>query len=78
MEHIEIVGEIWDVEIIARGKGIRELHRLNRVYGRGRWRKLKGRANIRLDTGQVRQAEVHWYECSGIGRKEMKKKRYLD
>jgi hypothetical protein len=74
----EIVGEIEDVETFATGRGIRELPRLNRIYGRGRWRKRKGKASIRLPDGTERVAELHWYEATGIGRKEFKIKRYLD
>ena len=74
----ELVSEITDVETIATGGGIRDLARLRRVYGRGRWRKLKGVARVRLDNSKIRLAEVHWYEAHGIGKKEMKRKRYLD
>jgi hypothetical protein len=74
----EIVGEIGEIETIAVGRGIRELGRLARRYGKGRWRKMKGRAMIRLRSGRVRLAELHWYEAHGIGRKELKRKRYLD
>lgn len=74
----EIVGEITDVETFATGSGIRELARLRRVYGRGRWRKRKGIATVRLPDGTERLAEVHWYEATGIGKKEFKIKRYLD
>ena len=74
----EIVGEIEDIETFASGRGIRELARLNRIYGRGRWRKRKGKATIRLTDGTERTAELHWYEATGIGRKEYKIKRYLD
>ena len=74
----EIVGEITVVETIAAGKGIRDLKRLRRSYGKGRWRKVKGIARIRLMTGRVRVAELHWYEAHGIGKKEIKRKRYLD
>ena len=76
--HFEIVGEISDVETIAVGNRIRELSRLRRSYGKARWRKLKGVALIRLRSGQLREAELHWYEAHGIGRKEVKRKRYLD
>ena len=38
----EIVGEITQIETIAVGSRIRELPRIRRLYGRGRWRKLKG------------------------------------
>jgi len=74
----EIIGEITETEVIAVSSNIRELARLRRQYGRGRWRKLKGIAYIRLSSGRVRLAELHWYEAHGIGRKEIKRKRYLD
>jgi hypothetical protein len=74
----EIVGEISQVQTIAAGRGIRNLQRLRRRYGRGRWRKLKGIALIRLGSGTIRKAELHWYEAHGIGRKEIKRKRYVD
>ena len=74
----EIVGEIEDIETFATGRGIRELARLNRVYGRGRWRKRKGKATVQLADGTERVAELHWYEATGVGRKEFKIKRYLD
>jgi hypothetical protein len=74
----EIVGEITVVETIATGKGIRDLRRLRRSYGKGRWRKMKGMARIRLMTGRMRLAELHCYEAHGIGKKEIKRKRYLD
>ena len=74
----EIIGEITEIEVIAISSSIRDLARLRRHYGRGRWRKLKGMAYIRLASGRVRLAELHWYEAHGIGRKEIKRKRYLD
>ena len=67
--HFEILGEIRDIETIATGQGIRERKRLRRAYGQGRWRKLKGVASVRLRSGEVRLAELHWYEASGIGKK---------
>ena len=74
----DLVGDITDIETIATGSGIRALSRLRRLYGKGRWRKMKGSARIRLRTGRIRIAEVHWYEAHGIGKKELKRKRYLD
>ena len=74
----EIVGEITQIETIAVGGSIGDLARLRRLYGRGRWRKLKGMALVRLRTGRTRRAELHWYEAHGIGRKEIKRKRYVD
>ena len=74
----EILGEISRVEIIATGSSIRDLERLRKRYGRGQWRKMKGTAMVRLASGRLRRAELHWYEAHGIGRKEIKRKRYLD
>ncbi len=74
----EVLGEITDSATIAVGKGIRDLPRLQRLYGKGRWRKMKGQAMIRLRSGRVRLAELHWYEAHGVGRREIKRKRYLD
>ncbi len=74
----EILGEIRDTQVIATGNSIRDLARLRRAYGQGRWRKMKGIATIRLRSGRIRTAELHWYEAHGIGRREMKRKRYLD
>jgi hypothetical protein len=74
----EIIGEITELEIIAVGSAIRDLARLRRQYGEGRWRKLKGMARVRLASGRIRLAELHWYEAHGIGKKEIKRKRYLD
>ena len=76
--YFEIVGRITDVETIAVGSAIRDIARLRERYGRGRWRKLKGIAMVRLASGDVREAEVHWYEAHGIGKKRMKIKRFLD
>jgi hypothetical protein len=73
----EILGEISDIETFAAGSGIREIARLRRIYGRGRWRKRKGIARIRFSDGSTHVAELHWYEASGIGRKEFKIKQLL-
>ena len=75
--HFEILGDISDVETFAIGSGIHEVARLQRVYGRGRWRKRKGIARVRLPDGSVHLAEIHWYEAAGIGRKEFKIKHLL-
>jgi hypothetical protein len=76
--HFEIIGEITNIETIAVGSSIRDIARLRKRYGTGRWRKLKGIAVIRLPNGRIRRAEIHWYEAHGIGKKECKRKRYLD
>ncbi len=76
--HFEVLGEITVLETIAVGRAIRDLPRLQRLYGRGRWRKMKGKAKVSLRSGRVRLAELHWYEAHGVGKREMKRKRYLD
>ena len=73
-----IVGSIKDVEVIATGTAIRERKRLWKAYGKGRWRKLKGIADIEFSDGTMCQAEIHWYEAHGIGAKEYKIKRIIE
>ena len=73
----ELLGGISDVEVIAVGSQIREIGRLRRVFGPGRWRKMKGFATVRIMDGSVHRAEIHWYEAHGIGRVEFKAKRLL-
>lgn len=68
----EIVSEIREIETIAAGGSIRVLHLLNKRYGKGRWRKKKGVADVKLETGDVRLAEIHWYEAHGIGKRDIK------
>ena len=75
--HFEILSAISQVETFAIGSGIREVARLQRLYGRGRWRKRKGIARVRLADGSIHLAEVHWYEAAGIGRREFKIKHLL-
>lgn len=76
--YFDIIGEIENVETIAVGKSIRDITRLRKQFGPGRWRKLKGIATVRLFDGRIKKAEVHWYEAHGIGKKKMKIKSYLD
>jgi hypothetical protein len=73
-----IVSAISSIENVAVSSQIRNLKRLRRLHGGRRWRKIKGSAYIELVNGEVRLAELHWYEAHGIGRKEMKVKRLLD
>ena len=77
MMYFEVVGDIAQVEVIAVGGRIREIMRLQRQFGPGRWRKLKGIAHVRVGE-RVRTAEVHWFEAHGVGRKKMKIKRFMD
>lgn len=74
----EIGDEIGEIEIMGSGVGVRERARLERQFGQGRWRKLKGTALVRLQNGRVARVELHWYEARGIGRRKMKIKRYLN
>ena len=70
----EVVSEVSDVETIATGTGVRDRVRLRKQYGRAKWRKVKGIAKVRLPSGRIRLAEIHWYEAHGIGKKEFKLK----
>ncbi len=74
----EILGHIDETEIIAVGGSIRDLAYLRKIYGPGRWRKLKGKAHIKLPNGAIRWVELHWYQAHGVGRKDIKIKRYLE
>ena len=74
----EVIGQITEVEVVARGPGVQTLSYLRRAYGRGRWRKLKGKATVRLPNGALRKVELHWYEAHGIGKRDLKIKFYLD
>jgi len=76
--NFEIISEITQIETMFVGGKIRDLARLKKMYGKGRWRKMKGIAHVRLRSGRIRLAELHWYEAHGIGRKEIKRKLYLD
>lgn len=76
--YFRIVGQIRDVEVIATGRGVRSSKRLDQLLGKARWRKMKGSATVELGDGTIREAELHWYEAHGIGRKFWKIKRYLD
>jgi hypothetical protein len=74
----ELLSQIVDVELIARGRSVRRRAVLQKQFGPGQWRKLKGVATVRLANGRIQRAEIHWYEAHGIGRVGMKVKRYLD
>ena len=76
--HFRILGEIGNVEVIARGEDIFDLARLARVYGEGQWIKCKGTANVELVNGIIVRADLHWYELHGVGRREFKIKRLLE
>jgi hypothetical protein len=75
--YFEILSEITHIEIIAKGRGIRDLVRVRKKYGPGNWRKLKGRATVRMEDGSIHYVEIHWYEAHGIGRRRFKIKQTL-
>ena len=75
--YLDIIGEIEEIETLAVGGRIRDIMRIRKQYGPGRWRKLKGVVKVRLQSGRICKAEIHWYEAHGIGRKKMKIKRIL-
>jgi hypothetical protein len=77
MSNFEIVSEITHIETIAAGTSVRDRAMLNKLFGKGRWRKMKGMAYIREPSGNISYAEIHWYEASGIGRKQFKVKRRI-
>ena len=74
----ELVGSIANVEVIAAGRGVKIRSYLNKAYGDARWRKMKGTATVRLPSGALRTVELHWYEAHGMGKRDVKIKRYLD
>jgi len=76
--YFEVIGQITEIETIARGLSVRERARLRKQFGGGRWRKLKGLPSVRLANGRIQTVELHWYEAHGIGKKKLKIKRYLD
>ncbi len=76
--HFEIIGEIEEIETMAIGGRIRDIMRIQKQFGRGRWRKLKGGAQVKLQSGHIRKAELHWYEAHGIGKRKMKIKKFLE
>ena len=76
--NFDIINKITEIETITKGTGIRELNRLRKFYGLGNWKKMKGIARIRLSSGKIRLTELHWYEAHGIGKKEIKRKKYLE
>ncbi|MFA6292783.1 MAG: hypothetical protein WC637_13430 [Victivallales bacterium] len=73
----KLLSPIENIETIASGHGIRNLNRLIKIYGHANWRKIKGTAMVQLDDGAIFEVEIHWYEGHGIGKKELKIKRYL-
>jgi hypothetical protein len=77
-EDFEIIGTVERIKIIAVGSGIREIARLRKAFGAGRWRKLKGIATVRFEDGTIQRVELHRYEAHGIGRRKLKIRRYLD
>ena len=73
----KLLSEIRNFETVASGRGVHIRRYLERVYGRGRWRKMKGFATVELEDGTIGEAEIHWFEAHGIGRKDFKIKRMM-
>jgi len=73
----KILGEIREIETIATGRGVYIRRYLERAYGKGRWRKMKGLATVEFADGTICEAEIHWFEAHGIGRKDSKIKRVI-
>ena len=78
MTGFKLRGPITNIEVIAVGRKVRLLGMLRRLYGPGRWRKLKGNGLVELSDGRLLKVELHWYEAHGIGRVDMKIKRLLE
>jgi len=76
--HFEVVSDVSEIQTIAAGPAVRIRALLRKRYGGRRWRKLKGIATVRLSDGTIREAEVHWFEAHGIGKKKMRIKQFLD
>lgn len=77
MLRFEVLSALTETETIASGRGIHILDRLTKIYGKGNWRKMKGIATVRLEDGTITEAELHWFEAHGIGKRRMKIKRLL-
>ena len=73
-----IIGPIRNIEYIAKGTSVKIRSYLRKSYGQGRWRKVKGTATVRMPNGEEHKVELHWYEAHGIGKRDIKIKRYLD
>lgn len=77
MMELTILSKVRDIETIATGRGVDIRRYLERTYGKGRWRKIKGRATVQLADGTICEAEIHWFEAHGVGRKDFKIKRVI-
>ena len=73
----KILGEIRNEEVIAKGSSVKIRKRLEKLYGRGNWKKMKGVAEVRLSDGSVKRAEINQFEAHGIGKKNIKVKYYM-
>lgn len=77
-ESFQIIGPVRRIETIASGEGIRDLVYLEERFGQGDWQKLKGLATVRIEDGTIHEAEIHWYEAHGVGKRWVKIKRFLE
>ncbi|AUB84312.1 hypothetical protein [Candidatus Thiodictyon syntrophicum] len=78
MTSFDILDTITAIETIAAGQGVYIRRYLERTYGKGRWRKMKGLANLRLSDGTTCYAEIHWFEAHGVGRRDFKIKKVIE
>ncbi|HEY0007747.1 MAG TPA: hypothetical protein VGB55_03400 [Tepidisphaeraceae bacterium] len=76
-DDFKIIPPVEKIETIAVRQNIRELENLRELFGKGRWRKLKGFATIEFPSGDRFEAELHWYEAHGIGKRKIKLKRLI-
>jgi hypothetical protein len=76
-DDFEILGPVRDIQAIATGRGVRMQRRLRRRHGGLRWRKMKGVALIREYNGDIYEAEIHWFEAHGVGKRGWKIKKRL-
>lgn len=75
----EILSPITEIETVTEGKRIRILKYLKKRYGGQHWKKKKRVALVKDPySGLPRRAEVHWFEAHGVGKVEIKRKRWLE
>ena len=71
-QRFELLSEIRAAETIASGRGVIIRDWLKQTFGGSNWRKMKGIALVRDRNNNVYEAEIHWFECHGVGKKLFK------
>ncbi|MGE0084690.1 MAG: hypothetical protein AB7S75_09730 [Desulfococcaceae bacterium] len=56
----EILGEIRNEDVTAKGASVKIREMPAELYGTGNWKKMKGIANVRLSDGSIRLAEINY------------------